>query len=767
MSFYFRDRPKFGDKLRGKSGDELLQEIKQQFDEDSKSFFEPSNRSGRDPFERHSTFSRGFPFDDDGFGRRSDIRTHLDDLAARHPEFADHLLGPPWGDIPFHGTFRNRNRDSGRNNNQGYSDEDARSQASGSSGASAASSHGEADNNQNQHENISSSFEQSGKRGQQIPQYGLRNTVDIGQHHHNMENADRSNRGQRSMSAPPENRQMFNQNLQQQKQQDQPQQAQQQPQRYVSRIDITPQHNQPQQQQQQQPQKPQQQQQQPQKPQQQQQPQSQSNVRHIPIFVEGRDEPVLPRSSDEHSHFRREPSPTQFHTPPHFRREPSPTHFQKPSSFGQHFGGRHRQWSPHFQDSFYPPQSTFEHPSRRQQQTHGFQQPQQQQQYSERQPQKQHYEQPKQQKPQQQSQQQQQQEPPKPKPNVPKDPLERVALVQKEVDSLAEQVKQYNGNSKTDKQYMYLDEMLTRELIKLDDIETEGKDNVRQARKNTIRSIQETISLLESKAQEKSQENREGQEISNKVEESGQPESIDVDHKPEEKVQNKEPIPLPPGPSSPTKKSEGVNEISAEKGEDSSNDQAKNVSQETASQVSNEPMNTNLAEKPEVLPMDAQQCPEQASAINENKSDQVSQKKEQENPVEEKKTENTSEQKIENVPSEEVKAENNPEVKKVENVPSEEMKTDTENTAKVKKESSASDEKKKATVNVSKEKKADGKLSTQEEQQKPAEEKMEVDSEVKQSPKSQKKGKKTKKQTPVSDKPIPLPAPENTDASAK
>lgn len=47
---------------------------------------------------------------------------------------------------------------------------------------------------------------------------------------------------------------------------------------------------------------------------------------------------------------------------------------------------------------------------------------------------------------------------------------------------------------------MFLDEMLTRELIKLDDIDTEGKENVRTARKQAIRSIQETISLLESKA---------------------------------------------------------------------------------------------------------------------------------------------------------------------------------------------------------------------------------------------------------------------------
>lgn len=58
----------------------------------------------------------------------------------------------------------------------------------------------------------------------------------------------------------------------------------------------------------------------------------------------------------------------------------------------------------------------------------------------------------------------------------------------------------YSGNSK-DKNYLYLDEMLTRELIKLDDIDTDGKENIRQARKEAIRSIQRAISLLESKVQ--------------------------------------------------------------------------------------------------------------------------------------------------------------------------------------------------------------------------------------------------------------------------
>lgn len=58
MSFYFREKPKISDRLRGKSGDEILQEIKQQFNEDTDSFFEPNMRLSRDPFERHANFPR-------------------------------------------------------------------------------------------------------------------------------------------------------------------------------------------------------------------------------------------------------------------------------------------------------------------------------------------------------------------------------------------------------------------------------------------------------------------------------------------------------------------------------------------------------------------------------------------------------------------------------------------------------------------------------------------------------------------------------------
>lgn len=58
MSFYFREKPRVSDRLRGKTGDEILQEIKQHFNEDTDSFFEPNTRLSRDPFERHTNFPR-------------------------------------------------------------------------------------------------------------------------------------------------------------------------------------------------------------------------------------------------------------------------------------------------------------------------------------------------------------------------------------------------------------------------------------------------------------------------------------------------------------------------------------------------------------------------------------------------------------------------------------------------------------------------------------------------------------------------------------
>ncbi|EFN89500.1 BAG domain-containing protein Samui [Harpegnathos saltator] len=567
MSFYSRNGSKFADRPRRKPRNELMQEMQQCLSEDSDTFLEDTGRTFRDSSDRHVPgFSKGFPFDDDedsSYRRhRSDgIRAHLENLALRHPEFAEFLLGPPWNNAPFHDYSplhdRRRRRGSGSSNSgqssQGYqADEDTRSQTSSNSAASGASGASAVSSN-------------SGEWNSSVPtssisQYGLRNTVDIGQQQRrDMENPEKgAERGQRSMSAPPENRQQQQFEEQQQQRQSRKQYKHPHSPRFVTRVDITPQHNRKRSQSPKQPPPP--------------SSSTPSNVRHIPIFVEGRDKPVLPKITDDD-----ESSPPSFHqrqTSP-----PPPPQFHRSSHFNDHF--TRQQWPPsHFQNTFYD--QGFEQPMRRRdnQQQHSphrqhhqhhqyhkhHQQPQycdqqpQQTHYYNKQPQQQHYnQQPPQQAHNEQQQQQplpqQQQETPKPKPPVPKDPLERVAQVQKEVDDLAEQVQRYVGGSRQDKKYVYLDEMLTRELIKLDDIETEGRENVRQARKNTIKSIQNTISLLETKAPLAGQQEQmcAEEECAAKDQQEGVPQTEFMEVDPKQEKQSNEPIPLPPAPSSPTK----------------------------------------------------------------------------------------------------------------------------------------------------------------------------------------------------------------------
>lgn len=62
---------------------------------------------------------------------------------------------------------------------------------------------------------------------------------------------------------------------------------------------------------------------------------------------------------------------------------------------------------------------------------------------------------------------------------------------------------------------MYLDEMLTQNLLKLDTIDTDGKENIKLARREAIRCINKCIGVLEAKAdaavaQEKAQSSTAG-----------------------------------------------------------------------------------------------------------------------------------------------------------------------------------------------------------------------------------------------------------------
>ena len=71
-------------------------------------------------------------------------------------------------------------------------------------------------------------------------------------------------------------------------------------------------------------------------------------------------------------------------------------------------------------------------------------------------------------------------------------------MITAEAKNLREKVESYPGTKK-EKSYLYLEEMLTRLLIKLDRIESNGKDEIRKARKEGVRLVQGTLDQLELK----------------------------------------------------------------------------------------------------------------------------------------------------------------------------------------------------------------------------------------------------------------------------
>lgn len=72
------------------------------------------------------------------------------------------------------------------------------------------------------------------------------------------------------------------------------------------------------------------------------------------------------------------------------------------------------------------------------------------------------------------------------------------------------EVENFTGTKK-DKRYIFLDEMLTRNLIKLDNIETDGKEIIRTARKKAVKCIEKCIAVLEVKAEKGSAAAREAE----------------------------------------------------------------------------------------------------------------------------------------------------------------------------------------------------------------------------------------------------------------
>lgn len=89
-------------------------------------------------------------------------------------------------------------------------------------------------------------------------------------------------------------------------------------------------------------------------------------------------------------------------------------------------------------------------------------------------------------------------EPPKQK-TVEERAFEIIDGVMNDVKALDESVNNFRG-TKAERDYKYLEEMLTRNLLKLDSVEADGHDNIRQARRNAVRMIEAALDLLELKA---------------------------------------------------------------------------------------------------------------------------------------------------------------------------------------------------------------------------------------------------------------------------
>lgn len=450
------------------------------------------------------SFQTDFPFDGGvERDRENPFRSQLDDLAQRHPEFAEHL-NLREGSFPFRNHLRDRNRwgsesasprPSGSNDpfdeyrrfaDRPFGSRFERFPSFGRGFEERSFSPTNAQNQQPQSppqpppqqqqqqqqkqpppaqptvppqvekETVAPQEERKGN-----PTLVQSNTVDLGQKQEPVDDK----RNQRSMSAPPDNRNPH--------------------QRFVSTCNIPmnreagggdtgPTPAQPQEQKGQQ-----------------QTHQSRGNERVIPIHVEGRDEPVIPKNVHQ-TFTQQSPQPERVfgrNTPPP---QPERVFGHNPSHFTQ-FLNRDRpdaaraEFFKQFQNAPSPPPK--QHTNFQQQQSPNFQQPQpnfQQQQQA--------------QKPQQQPQQQ---TPPPPQETTPHSsklaPTEQIQAIQKDVLELMTQVENFTGKYR-DKQYLYLDEMLTRNLLKLDNIETEGKDAIRQARREAIKCIERCIGILEAKA---------------------------------------------------------------------------------------------------------------------------------------------------------------------------------------------------------------------------------------------------------------------------
>lgn len=273
---------------------------------------------------------------------------------------------------------------------------------------------------------------------------------------------------------------------------------------------------------------------------QQEQPQQQPTVRHIPIFVEGRSEPLvnkIPESQPSRDSSTSSMPDHQAGPPPQQQQSRMPEMPSHTSDFFKHgsifdrardfpvrtfpsatanFFNKSspaRESSPAKQVPIFTTDASAASaatttatvpPQRGSSQTRQSPSPptaaQQQQQYQQQQAQRFQ---------QQQKQAQDQPDaaaaaaPAQPPPPPANDPISKIQKIQRDVLAIFDQVERFQGgkDGKRDKQYLYLDEMLTQNLLKLDSIDAEDQPQIKSARREAIKSINHCIAVLEAKAE--------------------------------------------------------------------------------------------------------------------------------------------------------------------------------------------------------------------------------------------------------------------------
>jgi len=79
------------------------------------------------------------------------------------------------------------------------------------------------------------------------------------------------------------------------------------------------------------------------------------------------------------------------------------------------------------------------------------------------------------------------------------EPMQIIADVVSEVEKYEKEINEFVGDS-GDKQYRFFDEMLTRLMIKLDNVETDGQPDIRAARKEAVNKVHQCVGMLEKRS---------------------------------------------------------------------------------------------------------------------------------------------------------------------------------------------------------------------------------------------------------------------------